>query len=87
MIKSESSISVSENNQGHALEPFSITYLLKLWQDQSSLLAEMDTQIGRFMDQLSGYEQELYEKDSYIRQLEDRLKRAAKKFQIEGKVL
>ena len=60
------------------LKPFPIVRLLKLCQDQNTLQAEVDDQIGRFIQQLSGYEQELYEKDVYIRKLEGELKREGK---------
>ena len=50
---------------------FSVKDLLKLCEDQNNLLKEEDKQIGRFIAQLSEYEQELYEKDSYIEKLED----------------
>ncbi|MPZ07946.1 MAG: hypothetical protein GEU26_16280 [Nitrososphaeraceae archaeon] len=71
MIKSEADIHIPKNVQDR--EPFLITNLLDLCEDQNSLLKEEDKQIGQLIMQLSEYEQELYEKDLYIRKLEDDL--------------
>jgi hypothetical protein len=76
MIKTGSDINIPRDIMN--LKPFSITYLLKLCEDQNSLLAEVGEQIGRFIAQLSGYEQELYEKDVYIKKLEDELRHTLK---------
>jgi hypothetical protein len=56
----------------------SITDLVKLCEDQNRLLSEEDRQIGRFITQLSEYEQELYEKDAYNKKLEHKLKQNMK---------
>jgi hypothetical protein len=52
------------------LGSFSVIELLKLCEDQNSLLRDNDILIKRFAKQLSEYEQELYEKDVYIKELE-----------------
>ena len=73
MIKSEEDIHMPKNIENRNL--FSITDLLN--EDQNSLLKEEDRQIERFVAQISGYEQELYEKDVYIKKLEDELRQAS----------
>ena len=75
MTKSEADIHIPKNIQDR--EPFSITDLLNLCEDQNSLSKEEDEQIGQLITQLSGYEQELYEKDVYIKKLEDELRQAS----------
>jgi hypothetical protein len=55
-----------------------VTDLLKVCEDQNTLLKDDDRQIDRFTAQLSEYEQELYEKDVYIMKLEDELRHALK---------
>jgi hypothetical protein len=75
MTKSEEDIHMPKNIEDHNL--FSITDLLNLCEDQNSLLKEEDRQIERFVAQISGYEQELYEKDVYIKKLEDEVRQAS----------
>jgi hypothetical protein len=85
MIKSEADIHIPKNVQDR--EPFSITNLLDLCEDQNSLLKEEDKQIGQLIAQLSEYEQELYEKDVYIMKLEDELRQTLKASHKKGIVL
>lgn len=71
MVKSKLDISTTKDIQDR--RSFSVTDLLKLCEDQNTLLKDDDKLIERFTSQLSKYEQELYEKDLYIRKLEDDL--------------
>lgn len=71
MIKSKLDIPITKDIQDRIL--LSVTDLLKLCKDQNILLKDDDKLIERFALQLSEYEQELYEKDLYIRKLEDDL--------------
>jgi hypothetical protein len=48
--------------------------LLRLCEDQKNLLRDDDRLIERFFKQLSDYEQELFDKDFYIKELEDELR-------------
>ena len=57
---------------------FSVTELLRLFEDQNNLLKNDDRLIERFAAQLSGYEQELCDKDVYIRELKDELRQTLK---------
>jgi hypothetical protein len=85
LIKSEADIHIPKNIQDR--EPFSITDLPNLCEDQNSLLKEEDEQIGQLITQLSEYEQELYEKDVYIMKLEDELRQTLKASHNKGIVL
>ena len=76
MIKSILDIPTTKDIQDR--RAFSVTDLLKLCEDQNTLLKDDDKLIERFAAQLSEYEQELYEKDVYIRKLEDDLRHALK---------
>lgn len=71
MIESTLGIPITKDIQDQ--RSFSVTDLLKLCEDQNILLKDDDKLIERFTAQLSEYEQELYEKDLYIRKLEDDL--------------
>lgn len=55
------------------LRSCSVTDLLKLCEDRNSLLRDDDRLIERVVEQLSEYEQVLYDKDVYIKELEDEL--------------
>ena len=72
MIKSTLDIPATKDIQDRG--SFSVTDLLKLCEDQNTLLKDDDKLIERLSAQLSEYEQELYEKDVYIRKLEDELR-------------
>jgi len=85
MTKSEADIHIPKNIQDR--EPFSITNLLDLCEDQNSLLKEEDKQIEQLITQLSEYEQELYEKDVYIMKLEVELRQTLKASHNKGIVL
>jgi len=76
MIKSTLNISTTKSIQDR--RSFLVTDLLKVCEDQNTLLKDDDRQIDRFTAQLSEYEQELYEKDVYIMKLEDELRHALK---------
>jgi len=76
MIKSILDISTTKDIQDR--RTFSVTDLLKLCEDQNTLLKDDDKLIERFAAQLSEYEQELYEKDVYIRKLEGELRHVPK---------
>jgi hypothetical protein len=85
MIESETDINmVKDIREGRLI---SITDLVKLCEDQNRLLSEEDRQIGRFITQLSEYEQELYEKDAYIKKLEHKLKQNMKTSQHGEEVI
>lgn len=56
------------------LGSFSITELLRLCEDQFNLLKDDDRLIEQFTAQLSEYDQELYDEDVYIKELEDELR-------------
>jgi len=72
MTESEADVKIIKNIRRS--RRISVTDLLNLCEDQNRLLKEEDKQIGRFIAQLSVYEQELYEKDVYIKRLEHKLK-------------
>jgi hypothetical protein len=76
MIKSKLDIPMTKDIQDQ--RSFSVTDLLKLCEDQNILLKDDDKLIERFALQLSEYEQELYEKDVYIRKLEYDLRQGPK---------
>lgn len=72
MTESEADVKIIKNIRRS--RRISVTDLLNLCEDQNRLLKEEDKQIGRFIAQLSEYEQELYERDVYIKRLEHKLK-------------
>jgi len=76
MIKSKLDIPITKDIQ--VRRSFSVTDLLKLCEDQNILLKDDDKLIEQFALQLSEYEHELYEKDLYIRKLEDELRHVPK---------
>jgi len=78
MIESTLNIPTTKGIQDR--RSFLVTHLLKLCEDQYTLLIDDDKLIERFAAQLSEYEQELYEKDVYIRKLEDELRHVPKAF-------
>ena len=71
-IKSEPHVHATKIIQNHG--SFSVTDLLKLCENQINLLRDDDLLIGRMTARLSEYEQELYDKDVYIKELENELK-------------
>jgi hypothetical protein len=85
MIKSKLDILITKDIQDR--RAFSVTDLLKLCEDQNTLLKDDDRLIDRFTAQLSEYEQELYEKDVYIRRLEDELRQVLKPSNSEEDLL
>lgn len=85
MIKSTLDIPTTKDIQDR--RSFSVTDLLKLCEDQNTLLKDEDRLIDRFTAQLSEYEQELYEKDVYIRRLEDELRQVLKPSNSEEDLL
>lgn len=74
MIKSGLDIHTTQDNED--LGSFSVTELLKLCGDQNNLLRDDDILFEQFAKQLSEYEQELYDKDVYIMELEDELRQS-----------
>jgi hypothetical protein len=76
MIKSEIGVHATRVIQDR--ESFSVTDLLRLCEDQNNLLNEDDKLIEKFTAQLSEYEQELYNKDVYIKELENELRQTLK---------
>ena len=74
LIKSGLNIHITKDNED--LGSFSVTDLLKLCEDQNNLLRDDDILIERFAKQLSEYEQEMYDKDVYIKELEGRLRQS-----------
>ena len=85
MIKSKLDTPITKDIQDR--RSFSVTDLLKLCEDQNILLKDDDKLIERFALQLSEYEQELYEKDVYIRRLEDELRQVLKPSNSEEDLL
>ena len=85
MIKSKLDIPITKDIQDR--RSFSVTDFLKLCEDLNTLLKDDDRLIDRFTAQLSEYEQELYEKDVYIRRLEDELRQVLKPSNSEEDLL
>jgi hypothetical protein len=76
MMKTKSELDIHTTNDIQYLGSFSVTDLLNLCKDQNTLLKDDDKLIERLTSELSEYEQELYEKDVYIKKLEDELRQA-----------
>jgi len=74
MITMKSRLDIHTMKKIQNLGSFSLTDLLQLCKDQNILLKEDDELIGRLVAQLSEYEQELYEKDSYIKKLDNEVR-------------
>jgi hypothetical protein len=72
MINSGVDANTTRNIQG--LGSFPMIELLRLCEDQKNLLRDDDRLIERIFKQLSEYEQELFDKDFYIKELEDELR-------------
>jgi len=84
MIKSRLDITTTKDIQDR--RSFSVTELLRLFEDQNNLLKNDDRLIERFAD-LSEYEQELYDKDVYIRELENELRQTLNAYNYKEDLL
>ena len=84
MIKSKLDITTTKDIQDR--RSFSVTELLRLFEDQNNLLKNDDRLIERFAD-LSEYEQELYDKDVYIRELENELRQTLNAYNYKEDLL
>ena len=85
MIKSKLDITTTKDIQDR--RSFSVTELLRLFEDQNNLLKNDDRLIERFAAQLSEYEQELYDKDVYIRELENELRQTLNAYNYKEDLL